>query len=105
MDQKACTGSMGGRGWRERQKDDYALQRRFPTRSEGACFEHAYSLAAGTAMENDPLEAFADVTPLWFAPSLATEARESVLGDAAWWLGGGASLLMWTLFALALTAS
>ena len=94
-----------GRDWRQRQHDDYAFERRYPTRSESARFEHAYSLAEGADTENDGREGFAEMTPLWLAPAMATEARESVLGDAAWWLTGGASLLVWTLFALVLTAS
>ena len=56
-------------------------------------------------MKTDGREGFAEMTPLWLAPAMATEARESVLGDAAWWLTGGASLLAWTLLALVLTAS
>jgi len=93
------------RDWRQRQQDDYAFERRFPTWSESARFEHAYFLAEGAHMENDGREGLAEVTPLWLAPAMATEVRESVLGDAAWWLLGGASLLVWTLLALVLTAS
>jgi hypothetical protein len=38
----------------------------------------------------------------WGLPS--TEGGDDLVGRAVWWVGGGASLLVWTALALLLTA-
>ena len=56
-------------------------------------------------MEQVRRDAFADATPQVLARTMPTDAIQSVLSDASWWLTGGASLLLWTAIALVLTAS
>ncbi|MGV3571665.1 MAG: hypothetical protein ACO1PB_13790 [Ramlibacter sp.] len=38
-------------------------------------------------------------------PAIGTARAEEALGDMAWWVTGGMSLLAWTGFALLLTAA
>jgi len=56
-------------------------------------------------MEIDRHEAFAEATPFFIAQAMQSESCESFLGDAGWWLTGGASLLLWSVVAWVLTGS
>jgi hypothetical protein len=57
-------------------------------------------------MPDDTREARAVQPPLlpaWGSPS--TASHEDGAAGAAWWLSGGAGLLLWTVFALVLTSA
>lgn len=52
-------------------------------------------------MSQEPITLRNEALP--WAPT-GGEADEAALGDAAWWLTGSASLVLWTAIALLLTA-
>jgi hypothetical protein len=57
----------------------------------------------GTAMANNPREMRTDGTPIPLAWGMPADT-ESPFGDAAMWLTGGLSLVLWTGLVFVLTA-
>jgi hypothetical protein len=56
-------------------------------------------------MPTDTRDARADTAPVFLAWGMPTiEAQDGFFADAALWLTGGASLVLWTALALLLTA-
>jgi hypothetical protein len=56
-------------------------------------------------MAHDIREMQGDAAPVFLAWGMPMEAREDFLDEAAMWLTGGVSLLLWTAFAILLTAT
>ena len=55
-------------------------------------------------MANDPRVVRSENTPIILAWGIPSEA-EDAMADAAWWLTGGMSLLLWTALVMLLTSA
>ena len=56
-------------------------------------------------METDSREARTEALPAAVIQGATADARENLREEAAFWFTGGASLLLWTAFALLLTSA
>jgi hypothetical protein len=79
-------------------------RRTSPTRQAPARFQYALS-DQETAMPNDKSMSRDAGSALSWGSGAASMEEGDVLGTVAWWLSGGASLLLWTGIALLLTSA